>query len=385
MMKKINKLNSYLIKFSLVAALALFGASNIFAFDYGAVISNNTSVKTAADEKNYFNQKNDISIWARTPLGKDINNYFIVEGLYKFEYDAYLQKTKNYLDLSLFKFVFFKEFENGQLDASVGRFFTADTSGIAFAQNSDGAFVKYSGSFFNASVFASYTGLQNANVTSMIPSLDSKIVDAYKVYELAEKYFVTMATVSFPSIFLNQSVSAQWVGGFRTENNPVTKNFISLNISGPIIKSLLYDVTGMISFNSYNNQEQNTSPLVKARVGYYFPNASVGANFVFAGEKFVAITSSSPLKSLQEPEYTDIMKLGLFGTYKPLSNLLLAGNFDFAWGDNNYEFKAVQYGLSADFQIKNDVLVGASWNQYFDINKSDIDYNELSIRAKISL
>ena len=40
--------------------------------------------------------------------------------------------------------------------------------------------------------------------------------------------------------------------------------------------------------------------------------------------------------------------------------------------------------VGADYQVVSDVLIGASWVQYFDINKTDLDYQAVSIKAKIA-
>lgn len=360
--------------------------SNIFAFDYGAVISNDTTFKSDDQDKNKLKQYDIVSLWLKTPVGKDVNNYIAAEGMYKFKYLQTTKTTGNYLDLNLLKFAYLKSFENGTFNLSLGRFAVADSTGLIFAQNADGVFASYEALGLNVSLYSAYTGLLNGNIVEMNNSPDFEGVDETKVYSLADKNVVAMLTVSAKNLFANQTLTSQALASFSVEGNTYNRIYGTVGLSGPIVGKLLYDVKASYAFIAYNGEEAGTTPFVKAKLGYYFDKGSVAANAVYAGKNFVSITNFVALNSVVEPGYSDMLKVGLSGTYKPESNLLMTAFADLAFdGQDNYAVKGFQYGISTEYQIWSDFCIGLNWVQYFDINKTDFNCDGLSIKAKISL
>lgn len=376
-MKKITKL--------IASVLCALSVSSAFAVDYGFLIDNDTSFNTDADNKFYLKQKDTVTGWLKIPFGENYNNYFITEALYRFEYNQDLNETKNYADLNLFKFVFFNKLANGSLSANIGRFNVIDASGYVFSQNADGVFVKYANKTVDVSAYAGYTGLLNGNVITMINSPSFKGCDSKKVYDFADRNVVAMVTGSFPYLFADQTLTVQAVGSFRTDEITFNRIYATLGISGPIVGNLFYNVTGTFSFTSYKGEDFKFSPLVKADVSYYFANGCVGIKAVFAGKEFYGITSQTALDSLREPEYTDLLKTGLYGSFKPAANVSIKASGDVAFdGKRNYELKGFQFKAGVNYQITSDVMVGALWSGYWDINKTDENHQAVSVKAKIA-
>lgn len=376
-MKKLVKLIS--------AAVCALSISSAFALDYGFLIDNNTSFKTSSKKNMYLLQKDSASAWIKVPFGQNANNYFVGEGIYKFEYNGESSLVKHFVDINLLKFVFTNQFENGSFEANIGRFFVVDASGLIFTQNCDGAFVKYSNSLVEVSGYAGYTGLLNGNTVTMINSPSFIGNDEKKVYDFADRNVIAMVTGFFPNLFADQSLTVQALGSFRTDVITYNRIYATLGLNGPVAGNLFYSVTGTAAFISYNGKDMKVSPLVRADLTYYFPIASIGLSTVYAGNDFVGITSQTALDSLAEPEYADMLKAGIFATVKPVNNLLLSVSGDVAFdGKKNMQLKGVQYKVGADYQIVSDVLIGASWTQYFDINKTDADAMAASIKAKIA-
>lgn len=373
-----------LVKF-ISAAVCALSLSSAFALDYGFLLDNNTSFKTNVKKNMYLLQKDSASAWIKVPFGENRNSYFVGEGLYKFEYNDDTKQMKNYLDVNLLKFVIFKQFDNSSLEADIGRFFIVDTSGLIFTQNCDGAFVKYTNSLVQVSGYAGYTGLLNGNTVTMINCPSFKGNDTKKIYDLADRNVIAMITGRFENLFADQTLSVQALGSFRADSIAYNRIYATLGMNGPVTSSLFYSITGTCGFTSYNGNEVKVSPLVRANLTYYFPIASVGLNAVYAGKDFTGITSQTALESIAEPEYSDLLKAGISASVKPLDNLLISVSGDIAFdGSKNLEVKGAQYKVGVDYQVLSDVMIGASWVQYFDINKSDADCMAASVKAKIA-
>lgn len=373
-----------LIKF-FTAAVCGFALSSAFALDYGFLVDNNTSFRTRPNKEMYFFQQDSASAWIKVPFGSSPDNYFVGEGLYKFEFNGNTNQLYHYLDLNLLKFVFINELESGKLEADLGRFFVVDATGLIFTQNCDGAFVKYSNDFMEVSGYAGYTGLLNGNTVTMINSPSFKGNDAKQLYDFADRNVIAMVTGNFPFLFADQSVKVQFAGAFRTDEITYNRMYATLGMNGPIAGNLFYNIAGTAAFISYNGKPVQVAPFVKADLVYYFPIASVGLNAVFAGNDFTGITSQTALDSSYEPEYKGLLKTGISAKVRPINNLLISVSGDVAFdGSKNFELKGAQYKVGADYQVVSDVLIGASWVQYFDINKTDLDYQAVSIKAKIA-
>lgn len=376
-MKKLVKLISL--------AVCALSISSAFALDYGFLVDNNTSFKTNAKKNMYLLQKDSVSAWVKTPLGQNQNNYFSAEGIYKFEYNADVKQIKNFVDINLLKFVFVNQLESGKLETDFGRFFVVDASGLIFTQNCDGAFVKYSSGSVEVSGYLGYTGLLNGNTVTMINAPTFIGNDEKKVYDFADRNAIAMVTGYFPSLFAEQSLTVQAAGAFRTDVITYNRIYATLGLSGPIAGNLFYSVTGTASFILDNGKEMKVSPLVRADLTYYFSIASAGLSVIYAGKDFTGITSQTALNSLAEPEYNNLLKAGIFAAVKPVDNLLIKVSGDIAFdGSKNMQLKGIQYKAGVDYQIASDVLIGASWTQYFDINKTDADSMAAAVKAKIA-
>lgn len=356
-----------------------------FALDGGALINNDTSFKTNKNQNFYLNQKDIVTAWIKVPFGNNPENYFIAEGLYKFEYNQNLKKSFNYIDLNIFKATYTLHFADNSVKFNLGRFFVSTLSPIIFSQNSDGLSVAFNNNFISASAYCGYTGLLNENIVKMVNVPDFKEINSKKIYNLADKYLVTAETVSFQNLFANQTLGVQFTGAFRMDEVENTRLYTTLLLNGPIASNLIYNLDATAAFTKYNKEEIKVSALAKFVLGYYFDNASVNATVVYASDDFSAISSYAALNNLTEPEYTGIFKPGITATYKPLDNLLITAGFDAAFDTvKSFELKGIQYNVGVDYQILSDIYAGVKWNQYFDINKSDVNFSCVSVQVKVA-
>lgn len=371
----------------LAAALFVCGIfqTAVFALDGGALLANDSTFKTNKDQKYYLNQKDVFTAWVKVPFADSTENYFISEALYKFEYNQNIRQMFNYVDLNLCKVNYVLHFDEDQLKLEGGRFYTSALSPIVYSQNADGIKASYKNKLLTASAFMGYTGLLNGNIVKMVNAFDYTLLDTKKVYSLQDKYFVTIDGVTFGNLFYNQSIGIQFTGAFRLNEVANTKMYATLLMKGPLTSNLIYNLDATAELSKYGNHEFNFSMLGRLVLGYYFNKGSVTANVIYASENFNAVTSHCALDCASEPEYNNLFKAGLSGTYKPLDNLMFSAGADIAMDvKKSYEMKGFQYNVAAKYQVLSDVELGLKWNQYFDFNKSEVNFNSISAVVKIA-
>ncbi|MBQ9205371.1 MAG: hypothetical protein IJ158_01500 [Treponema sp.] len=375
-------------------------ASLAFSFETGGLFTNDT--KFANVEKDgglKLDQKNGLNLWARQPFNEDGTSYFSAEGSFQTEYDASQsdsdEKFKLYADINLFKFVFQKELDSGNLILSLGRFYNSDLSETVYTQNGDGAKVEFSVSKISFSAFGAYTGLLNAKNITILDN-DAPELKAKTPYTLANKYVVGGVTFALPHIFASQTVALEGFAAFGLEDTTYNRFYGTLALNGPIVSPVFYSVSTTFGFakiedGDTGDTENLKGNLTKISISAYpdFKSMSVSLNGVYASgaqgslDAFTGFTSGAAANSLDEPEYSGILKGGLSATIKPISNVLvsLSGDivFDAAAGDKQDEIKAAgfQYSLGANWQIVSDVSLGLNFGQFIGTD----DYSDASTRV----
>ncbi|MBQ0002459.1 MAG: hypothetical protein KBT21_02865 [Treponema sp.] len=359
--------------------------TSAFAVDGGALVKNNTVFKTDKNQNFYLDQNDIVTAWLKIPFAGSSENYFICEGIYKFEYDQNLNKSFNYVDLNLVKFAFTVNFENSRLQIDAGRFYHSLFAPVIYSQCADGAKISFSNRVLTASIYGAYTGLLNGNIFKMINSSDFKSVKEDETFSFADKYIISAETVKFDNLFCNQTLGVQFASAVRLNEIEDTRIYASLLLNGPIVNNLIYNLDATASFTNYGNSGFETSALVRFMLGYYFSKASVSANVVYASDKFKAVTKYAALNNFSESPYNSLFKPGISVTCKPFDNLLFTADFNAAFDTaKSFELKGVEYDFSANYQIFSDLFAGVKWNQYFDVNKSDVNYNSISVQIKMA-
>ena len=146
--------------------LIAFISTNIFAIDFGGLISSDSSFDKQGSDDFVFTEKLDSSAYIKIPFSKDGKISLASEFLYRFQYSD--SKINHYLDLPLFKLNFSGDVGTGVLDIYAGRYSVSDSTAKIFNQTSDGMFVSYSTAPFVTSFYIGYTGLVNRYLVSMV-------------------------------------------------------------------------------------------------------------------------------------------------------------------------------------------------------------------------
>lgn len=386
------------------AFFALVSGFNSFAFDFGALVKNNSSFEDCGKNDFKLNQKNSASVWVRVPFEKSGENHFAAEFVYNFEADMQDENYKNALDFSLFEFSFSREISFSTLGIQFGRFYFSDLTGKIFSQNADGLMFGLRNNWFKISAYASYTGLLNALNTEMITSAPSTFLysagnsgtetpglengyysfnaDYDKLYDFAEKYLAADLALSFPNLFAGQTLSAEFLAAFRLEGDGFNRMYATFSMEGPVASSFFYDVSSTLGFVDYDGKVK-ISNLSEIQLEYYLKKISFAADALYAsGEQgdfsaFAGFTKNASTYSAQKFLYSGILKAGLSCSYKPLETLLFSAGsdvvFNAAAGDNHedIEYFGFQYSVDAVFQVKSDFQLGFSASQFIDKDNSE--------------
>ena len=96
-MKMIEKNAGFAKKFRRVvfAFFALASGFSCFAFDFGALVKNDSALEDCGKNDFKLNQKNSASVWVRAPFEKSGENHFAAEFVYNFEADLQNENYQN--------------------------------------------------------------------------------------------------------------------------------------------------------------------------------------------------------------------------------------------------------------------------------------------------
>ena len=244
------------------------------------VIKNDTAASFSSSASSINNGSDSASayLWLSVPFNNDGSVYMKAEGMYK--YDAYLYFTNpvtfvdsQIADIDLLKFA--GEFKNddGNISFSAGRFSISDLTSTIFAQNCDGVFVKYANLSVEVNGYAGYTGLINGNVVSMINSPDLSF-NKTQVYSLSPMYVPVNATVSFPALFANQTLSVQAAAFFDLNGTSYNRYYGTLSLTGPFTTSVYYSAFATAGFSTFKSASPELSFLGNAALTI-FPSPSL--------------------------------------------------------------------------------------------------------------
>lgn len=377
--------------------LAFILSCSAFAYETGGLISNDTKLKDNKATDLTLDQINEASLWFRTALSEDGTSYFVAEGSFKSEYDDGIpnddDKLALTLDVSLFKLAVQRTLELGEITFVTGRFFNSDASGFVFAQNADGLKIDYNAYSYRLAFYGAYTGLLNAkNITILGPSSNDAL-DPKKLYVLASKYAVAGLTLSFPSLFANQTLSLEGFGTFGLESTKLNRFYGTLALSGPLFSPVFYDLSSTFGFSKFEDTDKVKGNLTKASVSAYpdFKSMSVSLNGIYASgkqgpfEKFQGFTSMTAITLLDDSQYSGLALAGLSATIKPIDQLILRAAADLIFSaEEEIEYTGLQYSAGLDCQIVSDVSFGATFAQLIHKDDSSLNETQIRITAKIA-
>ena len=352
-------------------------ASPLAGLDFGGKINSTTKYQGAEFSVLKWYESAAAHLWISSLLIKKMKLKVNTDGSYEFRYDERDGSCKNILDLNLLKI-------SGTLEAgryttiqlAAGRFPVSDMTGIIFSQVSDGGFIKFVTPSVEFSIYGGSTGLLNAHdVTILTPSGTAYNPDYNAVYVKAPSYLPFGLSLSFPSLFLNQTVAAEGWGFIDFSTDKYSRWYGTVSVSGPLSGKVFYSLTA-----TAGSENLKTLSCLSKAVLIFYPaaNASVGFTSVYASgsngflSTFRGFTLQTADFALDEPDYAGMIKASVSFSYTILSRLCLVGEGGcvFACPENTVSYDGWQWNCSAVWNIFHDVQVSAGASQYYAADSS---------------
>lgn len=375
--------------------LALSLLAHSFAVEYGGTLGESVELYTNDFDPVAMEEKTKLTLFFRAPFGP--SSYFAAEGNATPTYDVNdLTEISDGdfvcpLDLTLFKFAHAIKQENAaSVNLAAGRFAVADSTGLILNQPADGLSAAYNSQSIVVSGYAGYTGLLNGhNATIINGDIDKSNND---FYYLASPFIIGQASVYFPYLFFNQSLGVEGLTAIGTkgpngDNADYNRFYGTLSLNGSVGKNKFYVLSTTFGAEVIDGDFDKLSNLSQLSFTYYMPefyDSQVTATALYASGKqgpFAAFTGLSSMEATYSafaPEYSGLLKAGLCGTMKPMSNLLASLGTDivFSCPKEDFEYAGVQFYGTVVYQLYTDMQLGLMAHQYVGDDKNE---NETSL------
>lgn len=370
---------------------AILFLAPVAAFEWGGLVDNNSTINIYSNTENPwgFKQANSVYLWASSPLNKDGNVYIKGEGMYQFVLNAPGTQISNLADLDLFKIAGDFQNNSGTISFALGRFFISDLSGVVFAQNCDGAYVKYAGQKFGISAYAGYTGLLNSNTVTMLNAEGKAFAPANKVYALSTPFMPVAATVSLPNLFLNQtlSISANVFTDFSDAKS--NRYYGALSLSGPLSSKVYYTLItdfGTENFKGLMNYSKADMAIFASATKMITFSAEYASGNHAGMVPFLGVSSHPAYSASQDAETTGVLVPSVGANLALTDNMLLSTGVKFPFTCPEKEIKAsgVQLDVNYLFTVLSDVQIGASVSGFKGFNGSELDKFSATLKAAVS-
>ena len=100
-----------------------------------------------------------------------------------------------------------------------------------------------------------------------------------------------------------------------------------------------------------------------------------------ADEAFTGCSKSNSCCSMNEMQYTSLVKAYASASVKPIKKLLAKAGAAVLFNTARGRYQGFDYNFGADWQIKSDAAVGASFNHYIDGDDSGNSKVQISLNA----
>ncbi|MBR1911937.1 MAG: hypothetical protein IJ828_06235, partial [Treponema sp.] len=256
---------------------------------------------------------------------------------------------------------------------------------VVFSQKNDGILLKFDSPKVKLGLYGGYTGLLNQqNVKILNEDGDNyrKIDEDLKwyehLYEWADPYVTTSFSMSFPYLFLNQTVAFE-VSSYFGAKGPAydtaleyNRYYATLSFSGPLAPKVSYSIATTMFTEKFNHLGNLSQMTFTYHTGY--KNGVISLNGVYASgdgngpfSHFRAFTSSSATFALDAPEYSGLVKIGTSIALKPIPVLYTALGADvvFLCPENDIDHDGWQWYATAKLQCTNDLSLSLTEYRYY--------------------
>lgn len=362
------------MKKSLLFALIAFPVASAFAFEFNGIVSDGTSMKIngGKTENKELKQTETFTGSFKVPLNNAGNVYFSAEGLvqHKLEKNWEADTSKNSVILDCTLFQLFSSTRLNQTDTlqfTAGRVFTSDLSGLVFAQPSDGLLLKYATPRAECTVYGGYSGLQNSKNVSILTSkgLVWAPADEKDLYDFAAPYANGSFCLSFPYLFLNQTIAIEGMGVWNVSgpadlSDDDKRIYGTLLLTGPLSNVLFYTASATMQTEDFGDK----SLLAQLGFNAFLPWKKITLNLkglYASGDQgslspFVGFTKQTACGSKSEPLLSGVTKLGFNASILPVQLLYLNAGVDavYKYVDESTEYYGTQVTGGIKFNFASD-------------------------------
>ena len=351
--------------------LFLIIALNLSAFEGGGMLKTGLGIDLGKNKTN-LSHFDSLSLWAKQNLDKEGNYNFAIQSSYLFNLKKPIKPDgkldlDHIVNLDMLKFSFLFPIGNDSLTIDAGRYNISDITAVILNQNIDGVYIAYKKTNFATYFNLGYTGLLNAYVNPInAAGITSILKKQTKIYNLAPSFVHMSALFHVPFQSLRHAIDFDLNSFIATENPKTTNNYASISVNGPIVNGLFYLTSVSTSVLTRVKRKPGIGFFVSGELDYYFEKYSsklgLKAQFFSGGKTgFKSFTLSNVSKvTFMEP--TDLWKISLDGSIKPVNDLFLSTEaavmaYAATQPKGRSNFAGFEWDVSANYTILQDISI----------------------------
>ena len=369
-------------KVKLFILLFLIIALNLSAFEGGGMLKTGLGIDLGKNKTN-LSHFDSLSLWAKQNLDKEGNYNFAIQSSYLFNLKKPIKPDgkldlDHIVNLDMLKFSFLFPIGNDSLTIDAGRYNISDITAVILNQNIDGVYIAYKKTNFAAYFNLGYTGLLNAYVNPInAAGITSILRKQTKIYNLAPSFVHMSALFHVPFQSLRHAIDFDLNSFIATENPKTTNNYASISVNGPIVNGLFYLTSVSTSVLTRVKRKPGIGFFVSGELDYYFEKYSsklgLKAQFFSGGKTgFKSFTLSNVSKvTFMEP--TDLWKISLDGSIKPVNDLFLSTEaavmaYAATQPKGRSNFAGFEWDVSANYTIRQDISISTDLGMFVGKN-----------------
>ena len=369
-------------KISFFIFLFLVIALNLSAFEGGGMLKTGLGVDLSKNKTN-LSHFDSLSLWAKQNLDKEGNYNFAIQSSYllnlrkpiKPEGESNLDHIVN-LDMLQFSFLF--PIGNDSLVIDAGRYNITDITAVILNQNMDGIYISYDAPRFSTFFNLGYTGLLNAYVNPTT-AFDIKAITNKntKLYKLAPSFMHMSALFHIPFQSLRHAIDFDLNSFIATGTPKATNNYASISLNGPIVNGLFYLTSVSTSVLTRVKRKPGIGFFLAGELDYYFEKYSsklgLKAQFFSGGKTGFKSFTLSNVSKVTFMESTDLFKISLDGSIKPVKDLFLSTEAAVmahaaTQPKGRSNFAGFEWDVSANYTILQDISISTDLGMFVGKN-----------------
>lgn len=369
-------------KVKLFIFLFLAVALNLSAFEGGGMLKTGLGIDLGKNKIN-LSHFDSLSLWAKQNLDKEGNYNFAIQSSYLFNLKKPIKpegvsNLDHILNLDMLKFSFLVPIGNDSLTIDAGRYNISDITAVILNQNIDGVYIAYKKTNFATYFNLGYTGLLNSYVNPInaagIASISKKRT---KIYNLAPSFVHMSALFHVPFQSLRHAVDFDLNSFIATENPKTTNNYASISVNGPIVNGLFYLTSVSTSVLTRVKRKPGIGFFLAGELDYYFEKYSsklgLKAQFFSGGKTGFKSFTLSNVSKVTFMESTDLFKISLDGSIKPVKDLFLSTEAAVmahaaTQPKSRSNFAGFEWDVSANYTILQDISISTDLGMFVGKN-----------------